>query len=151
MSTVEIVAAGLEDKPVIGHLLELYAYDFSEFNHGDVDAGGRYGYPYLDQYWTEPERRPFLFRIDGRWAGFALVRAGSPHDMAEFFVMRKYRRRGVGIRAARAVLAACPGEWQVRQVRANAAATSFWHRAIPVEFTETVNEEGPVQRFTIGD
>jgi len=149
MRRVDIHEATIGDKPAVRQLLELYAHDFSEFDGGDVDERGVFGYPYLDVYWTEPERYPFLIRVDGHVAGFVLVRLGSPHDVAEFFVMRKYRRGGVGVEAARAVFARFAGEWQVRQVRANVAATAFWRAAIPVAFTEDSNDEGPVQHFSI--
>jgi predicted acetyltransferase len=146
---VEVIAAGLGDKPVLRQLLELYRYDFSEFDDADVDEHGVYGYRYLDSYWTEPDRHPLLFLVDGSWAGFALVRAGDPHDLAEFFVMRKYRRRGVGSMLARDLFARFPGAWQVRQMTSNPSATAFWHRAIPVDFEQEMLEHGPVQRFTI--
>jgi predicted acetyltransferase len=70
--------------------------------------------------------------------------------MAEFFVMCKYRRAGVGSEAARLVFAQLPGEWQVRQEESNAAATIFWRGAIPVEFDEARKEGRRVQRFSIG-
>jgi predicted acetyltransferase len=146
---LELVEATVADEPVLGRLLELYQHDFSEFDGADVDADGLYRYRYLDNYWTEPARHPFLFRVDGHWAGFALVRAGEPHDMTEFFVMRKYRRSGVGKQAARLLFVRFPGEWQVRQMRRNGASTIFWRDAIPVEFEQTDGEAGPVQRFTI--
>ena len=149
-TSVEVVEAAIADRVVLRRLLELYQHDFSEFDGADVDAHGLYGYRYVDHYWTEPDRRPFLFRVDGRWAGFALVRVGTPHDMAEFFVMRKYRRFGIGKDAARAVFARFPGEWQVRQERRNAASTIFWRQAIPVAFEEGTTDSGPVQRFSIG-
>ena len=79
-----------------------------------------------------------------------LVREGVPHDMAEFFVMRKYRRGGVGTEAARGLFARFPGAWQVRQMRFNPQATVFWRRAIPVPFEDDENDDGPLQRFTIG-
>jgi predicted acetyltransferase len=148
MSRVEVHVATIDDKPIVAQLLELYAHDFSEFEDADVDETGRFGYGRLDSYWTESERHPFLIRVDGKLAGVALVRAGKPHDMAEFFVMRKYRRGGVGRDAARAVFAKFPGEWQVRQLNSNPAATAFWRRAIPVPFDEDANDEGPVQHFT---
>ena len=147
---VEVVDASLELKPVLRRLLELYIHDFSEFEPYDVDESGHFGYQYLDNYWTERERRPFLFRVDGHWAGFALVRTGAPNDMAEFFVMRRYRRGGIGLEAARAVFERVPGAWQVRQIAANSGATEFWRRAIPVEFEQTTNDDGPVQHFSIG-
>jgi predicted acetyltransferase len=148
-TSVEVVEAAIVEKPILSRLLELYQHDFSEYVDADVDAHGLYGYQYLDHYWTEPDRHPFLFRADGRWAGFALVRAGTPHDMAEFFVMRKYRRGGIGKEAARTLFARFPGDWQVRQERGNGAATLFWRKAIPVAFEEGTTESGPVQRFSI--
>ncbi len=137
------------EQPVLGRLLELYAHDFSERTGADVGDDGTFGWRFLDRYWAEPDRHAFLFRIDGKLAGFALVRSGDPHDMAEFFVLRKYRRGGVGTDAARAVFARFPGEWQTRQQFENAGATAFWRRTIPVPFTELANEEGPVQRFRV--
>jgi predicted acetyltransferase len=146
----EVVEAAESDKSVLRQLLELYQYDFSELDGEDVDVHGLYGSGNLDAYWIDPDRHPFLFRVDGRWAGFALVRSGTPHDMAEFFVMRKYRRSGVGTELARALFARFPGQWQVRQMSFNPAATSFWQQAIPVPFEDDENDEGPLQRFTIG-
>jgi predicted acetyltransferase len=149
MSTVEVTTATPDDREALRQLVELYAYDFSEFNRADVDADGRYGYRYFDAIWTEPERHALLVRVDGVLAGFAIVRTGDPHDMAEFFIMRKYRRSGVGRNAARAVFARFPGPWQTRQQFENAGATKFWRRAIPVAFEEADNAAGPVQRFVI--
>lgn len=148
---VDVERATLEEKPVVARLLELYAHDLSRFTGADVGDDGRFGYPRLDLYWTEPERHPFLIRTEGRIAGFALVRSGRPHDMAEFFVMRKHRRSGVGICAAHEVFATFPGVWQVRQLAQNTAATAFWRVAIPVSFTETITDERPVQHFRIAN
>jgi predicted acetyltransferase len=149
MSTVEVQPASVDEQDALQHLLELYAHDFSELTAADVGADGLFGWRNLGAWWTEPDRHPFLFRVYGRLAGFALVQSGAPHDMAEFFVMRKYRRSGVGVDAARAVFAKFPGEWQVREVKANVGAVAFWRRAIPVPFTEDTNDKGPVQHFTM--
>jgi predicted acetyltransferase len=69
--------------------------------------------------------------------------------MSEFFVMRKYRRGGVGREAARLVFALFPGAWQVRQLHGNDAATAFWRAVVPNGYEEAVTEEGLVQRFAI--
>jgi predicted acetyltransferase len=77
--------------------------------------------------------------------------------MAEFFILRRYRRQGVGARAARAVFDRFPGAWQVRQRPENAAAIAFWRRVIDRHtagrFREVLwNDErwqGPVQFFTL--
>lgn len=78
-----------------------------------------------------------------------LIRAGTPHSIAEFLVLPKYRRRGVGTAAARAAFAEFPGDWEVHQVPGNRAAVEFWHRAIPVPFVETVDGDGTTQHFSI--
>ena len=146
---VEVLDVSEEDRPVLRHLLELYRYDFSEFDDADVGAHGEFGYRYLDHYWTDPERRPLLFRTAGRWSGFALVRTGDPNDMAEFFVLRKYRRTGIGREAAREVLRRFPGPWTVRQLLANSAATEFWRTAIPYPFTERVTDTERVMELVV--
>ena len=52
---------------------------------------------------------PFAVRADGHTAGFVLVNRWSALDqpldyaVAEFFVLRKYRRAGVGTCSARGV------------------------------------------------
>ena len=144
-----MLPASIDQKPVVRRLLELYLHDFSELDGREVDADGRFGYRYLDAYWTEAERHPFLFRVDGRWCGFAFVRTGGVTSMAEFFVLRKHRRSGIGLDAARQVFARFPGPWLVEQIAANDGAHAFWLRAIPVECTDERTANGWEQRFTI--
>jgi len=56
--TIRVQQASLEDKSILRNLLELYAYDFTEYDQLDLDAHGLYGYHRLDHYWTEPGRYP---------------------------------------------------------------------------------------------
>jgi len=162
---VEILAASLEDKPLIQRMMELYLYDFSAFDHSDLDAHGCFGYPYLDHYWVEEGRHPFLVRVDGKLAGFVLVNQqtrlpGNEWSVAEFFILRKYRRRGIGKRVAQFIFDQFRGKWEVAEIDSNSDARSFWKAAIG-EYTGGTYEEvvlederwkGPVQFFdnTIG-
>ncbi|GGO05030.1 GNAT family N-acetyltransferase [Saccharibacillus kuerlensis] len=66
--------AGYEHKTALRQLLELYKYDFTEFDPEDVNESGMYESRDLDAYWNEPGRYPFLLRADGKLAGFALIR-----------------------------------------------------------------------------
>jgi predicted acetyltransferase len=136
-SRVEVVEAGPEYQRSLENLLELYIHDFSEFVPVNVGENGRFGYPDLPLYWSEPRRRPYLARIEGKLAGFALVTWGpglrgnsEVWDMAEFFVLRRYRHRGVGIELAERIWHLCPGEWQIRVRSNNLPARSFWYSAI---------------------
>lgn len=131
MSLVEVIPAGVGDAGVLANLLELYAYDFSEFRSLEIGEDGRFGYSSLPLYWSEPGRHPFLIRIDGKLAGLVLVsRNGAVWDMAEFFVMRRSRRRGVGTRVAHEVWRRFPGPSEVRVVETNVVGLAFWAGAI---------------------
>jgi predicted acetyltransferase len=134
---LEIIPALQEQEPILANLLELYAHDFSEIVDLKLGAEGRFGYKRLPLYWQEPERHPFLIRVDGHLAGFVFVRRGSEisndtavWDMAEFFIVRGYRRLGVGTQAAHEVWQKFPGRWEVRVIDRNQKAMKFWERAI---------------------
>lgn len=139
----EIFPATKEEMPIVANLFELYAHDFSEFHFVEPGPDGRFGYADLPLYWSESGRYPFLIKVDGKLAGFALIRRLSPvsgrdaswnhdasWDMAEFFVLHAYRRRGVGREAAYRLWRQFPGLWQVRVMLANQIAHRFWQRAI---------------------
>jgi predicted acetyltransferase len=157
-----ISPAAISEKPMLSQLMELYQYDFSEFDGADLEPTGRYGYPYLDRYWVEPERKPFLVRVNGNLAGFVLVARynyitglADAWVMAEFFIMRKYRQQGIGNYVARFIFDQFAGNWQVGQIKENLPATEFWHKVIARytngRFEEHIldnqNWQGPVQAF----
>lgn len=145
LTHVELVPATPDQEPILANLLELYAHDFSEFHEIELGADGRFGYQYLPLYWREPNRRPFLIRVDGRLAGLVLVKKGSEGsgdesvwDMAEFFVVRRYRRLGIGTYVAHEVWRELPGRWEIRVMEANRSAQLFWARAISAFTGETI-------------
>jgi predicted acetyltransferase len=76
-------------------------------------------------------------------AGFALVTIselsgdGEGYDMAEFFVLRSYRHRGIGRELAQKVWLRFPGLWQIRVMANNVAAFKFWASSI-AKFTRSV-------------
>lgn len=134
---VELIPAQQQDEPVLDRLLELYSHDLSDLANLHIGDDGRFGYAYLPRYWSETTRHPYLVRAAGELAGFAFVRLGSEltddptvWDMAEFFVLRRHRRHGVGVRTAHALWERHPGRWEVRVMERNAAALAFWQRAV---------------------
>jgi predicted acetyltransferase len=132
---VSLDAATPADATLLGDLLELYAHELSDA-FPDVVRGpdGRFGYPRLPLYWSEPDRRfAFVVRAHGEVAGFALATRGSPAatdpeilDVAEFFVLRRYRRLGVGRRAALLLWRRLSGTWTVRVAAGNRGGLAFW-------------------------
>ena len=132
---VELRAAGVGDSLLLENLLELYIHDLSAaFPNIQIGPDGRFGYPRLPLFWSEPEERfAFLTFAGGRVAGFALATRSAPAaaarpelDVAEFFVLKRYRRTGVGRRAASLLWQALPGVWTVRVSEGNPGAYAFW-------------------------
>jgi predicted acetyltransferase len=145
-ASVEIIPASPEQEPIVAHLLELYAHDFSEFIDLELGADGRFGYEQLPLYWKESHRYPFLVTVNGHLAGFVFVRKGSQisgdknvWDMAEFFVVRGHRRHGIGTKVAHHVWRKFPGKWEVRVIDRNQKAKEFWGEAIGKFIGNTVH------------
>jgi predicted acetyltransferase len=130
---IEVVPAGLEQQPILANLLELYAHDFSEFHPLQLGADGRFGYPHLPAYWSQPDHYAFLVKVDGNLAGLALIKkgpsiihGGEVWDVAEFFIVRAYRRRGIGTAVAHQVWKKFRGRWEVRVMESNRTGSDFW-------------------------
>lgn len=151
--------APVSERSIIYRMLELYQHDLSDIWDQDLDANGEYGYA-LERFWSEPDCHPFVAIVDGNFAGFALVdRATKVADdgwwMDQFFVLKKYRRRGIGAKFASAVFDALPGVWEVGQMIRNAGAQQFWRSTIKQYTGGDLSEhvlaggwwEGLVQRF----
>jgi len=162
MKPAEIVVrlAQAADRLAIFRMLELYQYELSDIWDQDLDSHGEYGYA-LDRYWSHAACYPFVALVNGHYAGFALVdealkigRAG--HWIDQFFVLKKYRRSGLGRSLAHYVFSALPGAWEVGQMTANLPAQAFWRKAIADYASDGYQEhqlrgtgwEGVVQCFT---
>lgn len=126
---------GPESDALLRNLMEHYCHDMSEWFDLDTGSDGRYSYD-TASVWAKGYEA-YLAKVDESIAGFALVGPASEwlgevgaHDVHEFFILRKFRRRGVGLSLARFLWDEHPGEWLVRVLEANAAAVSFWRGAI---------------------
>lgn len=147
-SNLVLAAATPQEAPLLANLLELYAHDLSDVFKLDLGPDGRFGYAQLPLYFSEPDKRmPFLMRSGGQLAGFALVTRGSPMsedpnvlDMAEFFVVRRHRRVGIGARAAALLWNRYPASWIVRVSAGNAAGREFWTRTLSRYSSNRFNE-----------
>jgi predicted acetyltransferase len=159
---VSLVPAQPEDAVCLRNLFQFYCYDFAGIVGANVGPDGGFSIPDLAPYWQDSWRYPLLVRADEHLAGFGLVHQRSritgdlgTWDVAEFFVLRHLRRRGVGSEAAMKMFDRFRGPWEVRQMRANREATDFWRAVISRytggRYTETVHNDdrwrGPVQAF----
>ena len=133
---VTLHEATSDDLPVVKNLVPYYIYDMSEHMGWPCRADGRFdGCDGIETYWTEVGKHAFMLRHGKEWAGFALVRANHEgpdidYSIAEFFVLRKFRGRGVGERIARQLFDRFRGRWRVEQLADNRPAVAFWRKVI---------------------
>lgn len=132
-----------------------YLDDLAPLNTGIFPVLGEVGHREPDQvahWFADPQAHPFVIAQATERVGFALVvRAGGgaasrapPHPggmsasgvaatsyrMAEFFVSRPNRGRGVGQGAARLILDRFAGRWEIVEYLRNPGAVSFWRRVV---------------------
>jgi len=132
----------IEEREILANLLEKYGYEFSQYTGQDVNSLGLYGYKYLDCYWLEENRWAYFIMADGKLAGFVLINEyaeaaerETDFSVAEFFVMHKYRRGGVGRQAFFLAADLHRGRWQLKRHPKNLGSVYFWDKVI-AEYTK---------------
>lgn len=129
MTETTVTPARQDQRSVIANLIQLYLYDMTESMPFPVGADGRFEYGFLERFW----RFPYLIYVGDELAGFALVIDECPLTgrnpcwfMAEFFILKAYRRTGVGQAALNAALALHAGDWHIAVPLQNERALAFW-------------------------
>jgi len=147
---IEVSPCSEQDKQAFRNLFAFYRYDLMPFiGTGEGSAVNRYGAINGETSRTHEEAfgdddlfqkpgvvLPFLIRADGELAGLAVV-ATQPHAtpgrdyrMQEFFVLNKFRRRGVGRATALSLLEQFRGKWEIAQRPTNHGAIAFWQAVV---------------------
>ena len=159
---IDIVEATRKDEPLLERLLQLYQYDFSEIMGGDVEDDGVFHYISLGDVWEDDRVHAYITTVNAKLCGVAIVIERSHFTdeedvtfMDEFFVMRKYRRMGVGSEIATRLFDTFPGRWEVAEVAPNIDGAAFWRVVIGKymdgDFEERIEDsdkwQGPVQTF----
>lgn len=138
-----------EDYEYVKNLFQYYIYDMSEYtgwppyDNGTFDVAD--SVTGLSDYWNKPNHYPYLIQVDGEIAGFSLVRKypeeSDCFDMGQFFVLRKFKRKGIGEQAFKLSVSKHPGRWITRVLPNNLGAKAFWLKVInAIAVTDVVVE-----------
>jgi predicted acetyltransferase len=124
-------------KPIFRTLLTQYLAELASIQGQTPprDERGQVPYRWFEVYWQdfEPERIPFGLWLADDLAGFCLLRDTGDHwQVAEFFVLPAYRRRGIGARAVALLKEFCRRSrkyniLEANTLLANNGALAFWH------------------------
>jgi len=153
-----LLSASDAHKIVIQNLMQYYIYDFSEYIKYDVGDNGLFEpYPNLMDYWERDNNQfPYVIKMNDKYIGFVLVKLTNSIDrnyfsIAEFFILKKYRREGIGKAIAVKVFNLHKGHWEVYQINSNIPAQIFWNKVISEytkgQFEERLEDGKKIQNF----
>lgn len=135
------------DKNIIYNLMQLYIYELSFFEDETaafpmLDSGLYVMNKYVERYWNDENRHPYILKCNNELAGFVLQRYNEENmnEIAEFFVLNKYRKIGAGTFMANKMFQLYNGKWEVRTLKKNERAQKFWRKTIK-DFTNDNFEE----------
>ncbi len=124
-------------KEIIFNLMQLYTYELSFFEdettNFELQDNGLYVVSkYTELYWKEDKRHPYVLKCDGEIAGFVLERLNEEgmYEIAEFFVLNKYRKLGAGTFMANEMFKRFKGKWEIRTLLKNKRAQEFWRKVV---------------------
>ena len=133
----EIYDAKENEKEIILNLMQLYTYELSFFedettNFQLLDSGLYAMSKYIELYWKEENRHPYILKFNGNLAGFVLERFNEENhnEIAEFFVINKYRKLGAGTFMAKEMFKKYKGKWEIRTLLKNKRAQEFWRKVV---------------------
>ena len=147
--TLRAVAPGEEG--ALAQLFQLYCYDNSAWSGEALLADGRYDVcdAGLASYVHAAGHTASWIEVDGELAGFFITEPGmaggrAVQEFSDFFILKKYRRRGVALEVVRRVLLGSAQTWLVATFRADAAACAFWRQAFArLPFAQVTPWEDP--------
>lgn len=130
---VTLIKIDYKSRTVLENLFPYYIYDMSEFMGWEPTKEGHYDTydsSKLDVYWDSDDHVPYFIMADDELAGFVLIRkypeSLSIYDISQYFILRKFKRQGVGKQALKQIVKLYPGQWQIRVLLENTGALKFW-------------------------
>lgn len=142
---VDLIPVKEKQKSILSDLLRQYQQELSKFREANSDENGTHVYKYLDSYWKESDRHAFFIKADNSLAGFVMINkynliSQGAWSVAEFFVLKNYRNKGIGKEAAFKLFAKFSGNWEISQMENNEEAQKFWRKIIK-EYTNNNHKE----------
>jgi len=135
-SGLEVISP--EQSAALFQLFQLYYYENSDWAAEDLGDDGLYDAcaASIADYVNDPAKGAYWIRQDGAVAGFVVTEPTTldgkhVDELADLFVLKKYRRRGLALAAVRELAGQFQGPWLVAVYNDDIRAASFWSSAFP--------------------
>ena len=143
---ISLELAHKDQKELMKNLMALYLHDLSSYvDDLEINQEGFLEYDGLDLFWEKKELIPLLIHYKGNVIGFVLL-ASPPYApkgidicIHEFFILRKYRKLGLGTKAIEELMQQYKGKYYVMQLEKNKPALEFWrnlYKKNPIDLVE---------------
>lgn len=126
---IQLIPATLSDHPAIQNMGRFYVYDMSEYMFSEpgweIPEDGLYECINFKKYWElDSTAYPFLIKYKDELAGFVIVDQKGLDDqvdfnMAQFFILRKFKSKGLGKFVAQTCFEKFKGSWEVNVMLEN--------------------------------
>jgi predicted acetyltransferase len=156
-----------DDRRWIEGVYRDYLNDLAPAATGIFPALGEVGHrepDQLERWFSDRSAQVLTILYNVEPVGFAMVRrhttagaaAGSAFEfsMAEFFIARSWRRRGIGAQAVRLLFDRFAGQWLITEHVRNTGAVKFWRGVVTAytqgKFQERIVNGEVQQQFASG-
>jgi predicted acetyltransferase len=119
-----------DSRMLVGSLWQFYKHDLSEFLGTRPESDGKFRPGRLPSYFDDPDRCGYLIYAEQELLGFAMLLGieKPPVVIGDFFILRTFRRSGIGSNAAKLVMQTQMGPWEIPFQTDNSGAARFWRR-----------------------
>ena len=152
----KLVKVNATQKPLLYRLLQYALFEMSATDGNEMNALGVYEYPWFDLYFTDDDRDAYLIEDanSGAVLGFVMVnqylqKSANGHSIAEFLILPKFRRAGLGTAVAKEIFATYGGNWEVEPSLGSRGAEGFWQSVIDFVTNGNFRKEDGIYLFFV--
>jgi predicted acetyltransferase len=135
LNNIKLVPIRATDYHTVQNMARFYVYDISEYMGceagWELPLNGLYECIDFKKYWDDPARQfPFFIYFKDEIAGFVIIDKqgvddGVDFNIAQFFVLRKFKRMGIGRHVAQLCFDRFVGKWNVMCLPGNQGLINF--------------------------
>lgn len=153
LNQITLHPASMDHYPIIQNMATYYSYDMSQYMGWAQDNDGKQsvGMDYK-KYWQTKNTFPFIIKLEDELVGFVIIDnnvsdPSNDFNIAQFFILRKFKGKGIGRYIAFQCFDKFRGNWEVFVMPRNEGAYRFWRKIINdytnhhvKEYTRTVGQ-----------